>query len=140
VPGIVLIQTINPDHYAIRLAAAQDYGAFYQKELQFRRMMQYPPFSAMANVLVRAAKQEDAMRMSGELGRFLTPPPEGVRVMGPAEAPVPRLKAEFRYQMLIKASSRKTLNELLRKTIEHARAQKWPATSLVVDVDPLSLL
>jgi primosomal protein N' (replication factor Y) len=139
-PGIVLIQTINPDHYAIRMAAEQDYQAFYEKELQFRRMMHYPPFSAMANILVRAGKQEEALRMSGELGRFLTPPPEGVRVMGPAEAPVPRLKAEFRYQVLIKASSRKTLNELLRRTIEHAREQKWPATCLVVDVDPLSLL
>ena len=58
-PGIVLIQTINPDHYAVRLAAAQDYQAFYEKELNFRRMMHYPPFSAMANVLVRSEKQED---------------------------------------------------------------------------------
>jgi primosomal protein N' (replication factor Y) len=139
-PGIVLIQTINPDHYAIRLAAAQDYQAFYEKELTFRRMMHYPPFTAMANLLVRAEKQEEAMRLSAELGRFLTPPPEGVRILGPAEAPVPRLKAEYRYQTLIKASSRKTLNELLRRTIACARDQKWPATSLVVDVDPLSLL
>ena len=45
VPGIVLIQTINPDHYAVRMAAAQDYQAFYEKELNFRRMMHYPPFS-----------------------------------------------------------------------------------------------
>src|SRR6202011_1810223 len=119
VPGIVLVQTINPDHYAVRMAAAQDYQAFYEKELSFRRMMHYPPFSAMANVLVRAPKQEEALRMSGELGRFLSPAPEGVRIIGPAEAPVPRLKAEFRYQMLIKASSRKTLNELLRRTIAH---------------------
>ena len=139
-PGIVLIQTINPDHYAIRIAAAQDYDAFYRKELQFRRAMHYPPFAAMANILVRAGKQEDALRLSGDLGRFLSPPPEGVRIMGPAEAPVPRLKAEFRYQMLVKASSRKTLNELLRRTIAYTREMKWPATALVVDVDPLSLL
>ncbi|HEY3840774.1 MAG TPA: primosomal protein N' [Bryobacteraceae bacterium] len=139
-PGNVLIQTINPDHYAIRMAAAHDYHAFYEKELQFRRMMHYPPFTAMANILVRAAKQEEALRRAGELGHFLSPPPEGVRIMGPAEAPVQRLKAEFRYQMLIKAASRKTLNELLRKALGHAREQKWPATGLVVDVDPLSLL
>ena len=56
-PGIVLVQTINPDHYAVRLAAAQDYHAFYEKELNFRRMMHYPPFAAMANVLVRARKE-----------------------------------------------------------------------------------
>ena len=72
VPGIVLIQTINPDHYAVRMAAAQDYQAFYEKELHFRRMMHYPPFSAMANVLVRSEKQEMAMRMSSELGLLLS--------------------------------------------------------------------
>jgi len=58
VPGIVLVQTINPDHYAIQMAAAQDYTAFYQKELGFRRMMHYPPFSAMANILVRSEKDQ----------------------------------------------------------------------------------
>ena len=72
-PGIVLIQTINPDHYAMRMAAAQDYQAFYEKELQFRRMMHYPPFSAMANILVRGEQQEEALRLSTELGHFLTP-------------------------------------------------------------------
>ncbi|HMC60131.1 MAG TPA: primosomal protein N', partial [Candidatus Solibacter sp.] len=97
VPGTVLVQTINPDHYAVRLAGAQDYQAFYEKELNFRRMMHYPPFSAMANVLVRSEKKEMAMRMSSELGLLLTPPPEKLRVMGPAEAPVPRLKNEYRY-------------------------------------------
>ncbi|HKE26395.1 MAG TPA: primosomal protein N', partial [Bryobacteraceae bacterium] len=91
VPGIVLVQTINPDHYAVRLAAAQDYAAFYEKELHFRQMMHYPPFRAMANVLVRSEKRELAMRMSSELGVLLTPPPEKLRIMGPAEAPVPRL-------------------------------------------------
>jgi primosomal protein N' (replication factor Y) len=57
-PAIVLVQTINPDHYAIRFAAAQDYAGFYEKELQFRRLMRYPPFSALANVLVRSEKKE----------------------------------------------------------------------------------
>jgi primosomal protein N' (replication factor Y) (superfamily II helicase) len=140
VPGIVLIQTINPDHYAVRLAAAQDYPAFYQKELNFRRMMLYPPFSAMANVLVRSEKKEGAMRMSADLGLLLNPTPEHLRVMGPAEAPVPRLKNEYRYQFLIKASSRKALNELLQRLRSFAQERKWGATALVVDVDPLTLM
>ncbi len=87
VPGVVLVQTSNPDHYAIQFAAAQDYQGFYEKEIHFRRMMRYPPFSAMANVLVRDAKQEMAMRMSTELGLLMTPPPENLKIMGPAEAP-----------------------------------------------------
>lgn len=140
VPGIVLVQTINPDHYAVRLAAAQDYHAFYEKELHFRRMMNYPPFSAMANVLVRAEKKEAAMRMSSELGMLLSPPPEKLRVMGPAEAPVPRLKNEYRYQFLIKASSRRALNELLVRARAFAVERKWGATALVIDVDPLTLM
>jgi primosomal protein N' (replication factor Y) len=139
VPGIVLIQTINPDHYAVRIAAAQDYQAFYEKELAFRRMMRYPPFSAMANVLVRSEKKEAAMRLSSELGILLTPPPEKLRVMGPAEAPVARVKNEYRYQFLIKAASRTALNELLQRIRSFALERKWGATALVIDVDPLSL-
>jgi primosomal protein N' (replication factor Y) len=139
-PGVVLVQTINPDHYAIQFAAAQDYRGFYEKEIHFRRMMRYPPFSAMANVLIRDPKQEAAMRMSSELGMLMTPPPENLKILGPAEAPVPRLKAEFRYQFLIKAASRKALNELLRQIRSFAVQRKWSATALMIDVDPLSLM
>ena len=94
----------------------------------------------MANILVRATKQEDALRMSTELGHHLTPAPENMKIMGPAEAPVPRLKAEYRYQLLIKSASRKDLNAFLKRAQEYARAQKWNATALVIDVDPLTLL
>ncbi|HWR52976.1 MAG TPA: primosomal protein N' [Bryobacteraceae bacterium] len=139
-PGLVLIQTINPDHYAVRLAAAQNYELFFEKEMQFRRAMRYPPFAALANVLVRSRQQEEAERMAGEIGTLLTPPPEGLKVLGPAEAPVPRLKEEYRYQVLIKAASRKRLREFLLLIRQQAIDRKWPATSLVIDVDPLSLM
>ena len=140
VPGQVVIQTINPDHYAIRFAAAQDYGLFYEKEIQFRRLMRYPPFAALANIVIRAEKQEQALNLSGELSQLLTPPPELLRVLGPAEAPVPRLRNEFRYQLLLKSSSRQKLAAVLLRIREHALARKWPATALVIDVDPMSLL
>ncbi len=138
-PGRVILQTINPDHYAIRLAATQDYASFYEKEILFRRSMKYPPFAALANLLVRDEKQEDALRKATELERLLKPEPEGMKVMGPAPAPVPRLKAEFRYQILIKANDRKKLNELLHRIRRYALEQKWGVTALVIDVDPLSL-
>jgi len=138
--GTVLVQTINPDHYAVRMAAAQDYQAFYEKELAFRRALHYPPFSAMANVLVRGEQKEAALRMSSELAVLLTPPPEKLRILGPAEAPVARLKNEYRYQFLIKAASRKALNELLQRIRCFALEHKWGATALVSDVDPLTLM
>jgi primosomal protein N' (replication factor Y) len=140
VPGTVLIQTINPDHYAIRLAAAHDYAAFYEKELNFRRAMHYPPFSAMANILVRSERKEMALRMSTELAHLMTPPPEKLKVLGPAEAPVPRLQNEYRYQFLIKAASRKALNALLQQIRCFALEHKWGPTALTIDVDPLSLM
>jgi primosomal protein N' (replication factor Y) len=128
---------VNPDHYAVRLAAAQNYPAFYEKELHFRRMMHYPPFNAMANVLVRAEKKEVAMRLSTELGMLLSPPSERLQLMDPAEALAPRLKNEYRYQFLIKTASRKALNELLLPA--RAFAQERGATALAIDVDPLTL-
>lgn len=138
--GKVMIQTINPDHYAVRFASAQDYAGFYEKELQFRRLMRYPPFAAMANILVRHARQEEALRMSTELGHVLAPPPENIKVLGPAEAAVPRLKDEFRYQLVIKSSSRTQLNGLLNDIRKFAADRKWNATALVIDVDPITLL
>ena len=78
--------------------------------------------------------------MSTGLGHALTPAPEGIKVMGPAEAPVPRLKAEYRYQLLIKSSSRKRLNELLNELRRFAADRQWNPASLVIDVDPTTLL
>jgi primosomal protein N' (replication factor Y) len=139
-PGIVLIQTINPEHYAIRYASEQNYDGFYEKEIQFRKLMRYPPFAALANVLVRSQKQEEALEMSTELGRLLDTAPEGLKILGPAEAPVPKLKSEFRYQLLIKAVDRKRLNETLRGLRRFTQERKWNPTALVIDVDPLTLL
>jgi len=89
---------------------------------------------------VRSERQEQALEMSTELGRLLDPAPEGMKVLGPAEAPVARLKNEFRYQLLLKAASRKRLNEVLQMLRRHAVESKWNATALVIDVDPISLM
>jgi primosomal protein N' (replication factor Y) len=139
-PGIVLMQTINPDHYAIRFAAEQDYERFYAKELEFRRLMHYPPFGALANVIIRGPREEEALARSAALGRLLNPPPQGVKILGPAAASLARLKNDYRYQMLIKTSSRKRLNEILGMVRKFAAAEKWNPTSLMIDVDPMTIL
>ncbi len=139
-PGIVLIQTINPDHYAIQCAAEQDYEKFYRKEIEFRRLMYYPPFGALANVIIRSTNEEDALSRSAALGRLLNPAPEGVRVMGPAPAPVLRVKSEYRYQVLLKTASRKRLSEVLGEVRKFAAAEKWGPANLAIDVDPMTLL
>jgi primosomal protein N' (replication factor Y) len=140
IPGIVLIQTINPDHYAIRCAAAQNYEAFYSKEIEFRRMMSYPPYTALANVMVRGAREEEALARSTALARLLQPPAEGLKVIGPAAASIARVKNEYRYQMLLKSASRKLLNETIVTMQHFAAAEKWNPTTLAIDVDPVTLL
>ncbi len=139
-PGIVLIQTITPEHYAIQCAAEQDYEKFYRKEIEFRRMMYYPPFGAMANIVIRSTNEEDALARSAALGRLMNPAPEGVRVMGPAPAPVLRVKTEYRYQMLLKTANRKRLSEVLAEIRKFAAAEKWGPANLAIDVDPMTLL
>ena len=138
-PGEVVLQTWNPQHYAIRFAAAQDYDGFYAKEIHFRRMLRYPPFVAVATLTVRSRKLEEALTLSGRLGQHIKNSP-GVRVQGPAAAPLAKLKSEFRYLFLLKAQSRKSLAGALRQAKSFAQENHWPATALVTDVDPISLL
>jgi primosomal protein N' (replication factor Y) len=139
-PGTVLVQSMHPHHYAVTLAATQDYEAFYKTEIRFREQLRYPPFSFLANVVVRHSRQEEALRMATAVKHLLEPSPPQTRVMGPAEAPVAKLKSEFRYQLLLKSASRKALRDALLRVRSNAEAERWPATSLVLDVDPLSLM
>ena len=140
-PGRVILQTFFPDHYAIQFAAQHDYDGFFEKEERYRGWMRYPPFAVLANVLVRSDKLEHALRWAGVLGRwFEANKLKGVRVLGPAEAPIARLKRDHRYHFVLKSDARKKLNEVLRAMLRHAAEQKIPRTNVIVDVDPLSLL
>lgn len=138
--GQVLIQTMNPQHYAIELAGKQDYDAFYERETKFRKAMWYPPYSSVATILVRSPELSEAATMSGALGRDLMPPPEGLRVVGPASAPKAKLRTEYRFQFLVRSVNRKSLAELLAKARRFAERRKWPATALIIDVDPVDFL
>jgi primosomal protein N' (replication factor Y) len=140
-PGTVILQTYFPDHYAIQYAAAHDYLGFAEKELRFRRWMHYPPFTSVANVLVRSESLDDALAWAGMLGKwFAGTRNPGLRVLGPAAAPLVRLKREYRYHFVLKSESRSALNAALNTMLAHAAEQKIPRTNLMIDVDALSLL
>jgi primosomal protein N' (replication factor Y) len=140
-PGRVVVQTYYPDHYAIVAASTHDYASFVERELKYRRWMHYPPFGVLANVLVQSMKLEEALAWSSELGRwFQQAAPEGVRVLGPCTAPIARIKAIYRFHMILKASSRKALNIALRGMLVHADEAGVPRRNLIVDVDALRLM
>jgi len=140
-PGKVVLQTYFPDHYAVQFAAHHDFAGFYDKELQFRSWMHYPPYSAIANVVIRSEKLDEALAWSGELGRwFEKTRHEGIRVLGPAAAPIQRLKRDYRYHFILKSPSREKMNALLRAMLAEATARKIPRPQIIVDVDAIWLM
>jgi primosomal protein N' (replication factor Y) (superfamily II helicase) len=140
-PGKVVLQTFFPDHYAVQYAAHHDFTGFYEKELRFRSWMHYPPYSSLANVLVRSDKVDEALTWSGILGKwFEKSRHEGIRVLGPAAAPIVRLKRDYRYHFVLKSASREKLNTLLRAMLAYAAQEKIPRTQVIVDVDALWLM
>jgi primosomal protein N' (replication factor Y) (superfamily II helicase) len=140
-PGKVILQTYFQDHYAVQYAARHDFVGFYEKELRFRSWMHYPPYSSVANVLIRSDKLDEALRWSGMIGKwFEKTRHEGVRVLGPAAAPIQRLKRDYRYHLVLKSPSREKLNTTLRAMLAYAAQQKIPRTQLIVDVDALWLM
>jgi primosomal protein N' (replication factor Y) len=140
-PGKVVLQTYFQGHYAVQFAARHDFAGFYEKELQFRAWMHYPPYSSIANVLIRSEKLDEALTWSGELGRwFEKTRHEGIRVLGPAAAPITRLKRDYRYHFILKSPSRGKMNALLRAMLGEAAARKIPRTQVIVDVDAVWLM
>jgi primosomal protein N' (replication factor Y) len=140
-PGRVVVQTYYPDHYAILAATAHDYKTFAERELKYRRWMHYPPFGALANVLVQSQKLEEAAGWSALLGKWLQKAAiEGVRVLGPCTAPIARIKGVYRFHMILKSATRKALNEALRGLLAYAAAEDVPRRNVIVDVDALRLM
>jgi len=140
-PGRVLIQTYYPEHYAIQDALRQDYVSFYEREIYFRRLMAYPPFTSLANVIVRDANLENAIKWSRRLSEYFSlHEGKAVRILGPASAPLARLKKEHRYQFLLKSPKRSVMTKLLSGALTFCEANEIPGTAVLVDVDPLTLL
>ncbi|MGB6265747.1 MAG: primosomal protein N', partial [Candidatus Acidiferrales bacterium] len=138
--GQVLIETYYPEHYAIELAARQDYASFYDQEAHFRRMLHYPPFAALANVLIRDKKIENAIRWARALGEYFAPfEARGVKVLGPAAAPLARLRREYRFQFVLKAAKRAALAQALAGSLDFCAKKEIPESAVLVDVDPTSL-
>ena len=135
-PGQAIIQSLVPEHYSVRLACDQDYRAFYDREVTFRRAMRYPPQVAMVNVVVRDKTFEDAMETARGLANGLRGA-KGFVVLGPAPAPLTRLRGEHRVQLFLKGTSRKAMRESLQLSL--SRLTKG-TKAIAVDVDPLSML
>jgi primosomal protein N' (replication factor Y) len=135
--GRVVIQTYNPEHYAIRAALEHDDAAYLREEMRFRRVFHYPPYTRMVQLLMRDKERGKAEAAMAELARALRRHPlaAGVRMSGPAPAPLERLRDRWRFQLLLRTASGKRLHDLLEAVLPEK-----PPVDLVVDVDPQQLL
>ncbi|HKN13531.1 MAG TPA: primosomal protein N' [Candidatus Binatus sp.] len=142
-PGRVIIQTFAPNHYSVRAAKDQDYARFMRRELELRRDLMYPPFARLAMVRIEGAEpqlvQGAAEAVAKSLAKGSTP--EGMRVLGPAPAPIERIKQRYRWQVMLKSRELKPL----RAAIAAMRAEVGPSAErddiyLAIDIDPVRML
>ena len=136
-PGQAIIQTLYPTHYSIQYACRQDYAPFFEEELRFRRGMRYPPLISLVSALVRAPSFEAAMNDAADLAARLRSASRAFRVLGPAPAPLGRLRGEHRAQLFLKGTSRAAMREALKAALA---AQPELRRRVTIDVDPLSVL
>ena len=138
-PGEVVIQTYQPEHYSILAAAEQDYEAFYRQEIEARRELNYPPFSELVNITISSPEASEAGRRAQQVADQIRAGETGgeLEVLGPAEAPLARLRGRHRWHVLVRARPG-TAQGVLRNMVPGWRG--WAKGSITVDVDPLSFM
>jgi primosomal protein N' (replication factor Y) len=140
--GRVLIQTYHPEHYAITHACAQDYKSFFDEEIRHRKNFGFPPFVALASLLVHHEDYAKALDTANTLRDCLDAAniERHVRILGPAPAPLARLKNEHRLQILIKAKSRTRLRETIDFATAEAEAKGCEMRFVNLEIDPINLM
>jgi len=137
IPGEAIIQTVHPDHYSIRCACSQAYEPFFEEERRYRSAMRYPPEVALVSVVIRAKTAAQAMDDAGTLASRLRQQPSHYEVLGPAPAPLSRLRGQHRVQTLVKGPQRREMREAIQAVFLDLPEIGRRA---VVDVDPVSML
>jgi primosomal protein N' (replication factor Y) len=137
-PGEAIIQTLYPKHYSIVHARAQDYESFFTEESRFRASMRYPPALSLLNLVVRGKTARDAFADAASLARAVREVvPSSIRVLGPARAPLQRLRGEHRVQCFLKGRERRAMRTAVAAVLaRHPHLQR----RVTIDVDPLSVL
>ena len=140
--GRVLIQTYHPQNYALRHASAQDYRGFYEEEIRHRRNHGYPPFVALALLLSRHKDSNRARSTANDLRKALIAAnrDQACRILGPAPAPLARLRGEYRVQLLVKSRSRKQLRAVIDEALASTQTAGHELRAVTLEIDPVSMM
>jgi primosomal protein N' (replication factor Y) len=142
-PGKVIIQTFNPDHYAVLRAKAHDDEGFYADELPLRQSLAYPPFSRMINLQMSSLDREKGREGAGRVAEFArsrcpdAPKAARIDIIGPAEAPIARIRGRHRWQLLLFGKESRALHSLVRAILAGG---KQGNLEIKVDVDPVNFM
>jgi primosomal protein N' (replication factor Y) len=145
-PGKVIIQSFYPDHYALQFSKRQDYDGFFRREIEYRKLLSYPPYSSLVQILITDPSQRKGMAIGHRIMEAIKSSSSRVRssrrpvILGPASAPIEKLRGKYRVQVLLKAESNDVAVPLLREAFKELAAHKLPMKSVQVEVDPMSLL
>lgn len=143
VPGRVIIQTYYPEHYALRYAQAQDYEGFYQQEIRFRQAYYYPPFTTLVLALIRHRQLDKVNAIADEFARHLrasAPASPQMRILGPAPAPLTRLRGEHRRHVIIKSQNRAAARQAVERALKRTHEAGFDTHAITIDVDPVDLM
>ena len=144
--GEVVIQTFNPDHYSILRAKDHDYIGFYQEEIQFRKALEYPPFSRFINFRLVGNSEKRTKGMAEEMGRIgqsllKKGYGKGIELLGPSTAPFAKIRGKFRWQMMAKGKSHHLLHQFAKGLASRMEGEvKGTGVNLDIDVDPVFVL
>lgn len=145
-PGRVVIQSFYPNNYVLQCAQRQDYKAFYGQEINFRRLMGYPPYRNLIQILTVNPNADKAARMAEKIAHMLKlyvdqrGAGSKLRILGPAAAPLEKLRGNYRMQLLIKYHPGADAISILQDCFADLSRQRFQSSKVHVDVDPLSLL
>jgi primosomal protein N' (replication factor Y) len=142
-PGKVIIQTHSPEHYAVLAAKKHDYEGFYKGELEFRRQLLYPPFSHLVLLTIAGPKEdvvESSARSVSDVANRVAQG-KGIEILGPAPAPLLRIRGKYRWQVVLKGKKVTCLHQVLTSLLEELEDRhKTRGVRVIVDVDPVAML
>nr|WP_275889079.1 primosomal protein N' [Desulfobulbus rhabdoformis] len=141
-PGVVIIQTYQPQHYALELAQKHDYPAFFAREIAVRAPLAYPPFTRLVNIRFSGAREQQVQQAAQQVAGFIRNHKwaSSLELLGPTPAPLVKIRDKTRWQLLIKSSNQQVLHAVCAAVLEQ-KGKLWPsAVRLGVDVDPENMM
>ena len=139
--GEVVVQTYTPDHYSIKAAKEHDYYRFYQQEIELRKMLDYPPFIKMVNILVSGENENHVIEAAQKLGVYMDEFTGSIKeVLGPGPAPIEKIKKKYRWQIILRFEDHKKRKKVLKAINQNFLPYNKEEVKFNIDVDPLSML